>query len=281
MKKSEFQQSWDAFAKALNAKNNNDHLNVELADIEYLKKLEAHEDLIVSAKNCHITEAFNIAPNKKARKFSPDWMFKNSITIGQDGRGNFAIWMDVSKMDSLVLFVCHDPSEVTVLAKSPADFFDDLRVFLTSYGPKNHFGLLDEYLKNWEPEIETVSKIVHSKQMNIDIFDFGVANVGDRVALDHRGKNTIVKESNQRGVLLLTDEEESVIRSVKRRDQIWYIGLLSSLAMGFSFFYILQKKSIMISFLWTLMSFLMFFFVMMMMLDQYCIWRSRKRKICK
>lgn len=148
MKKSEFQLSWEAFTEALTAKNIGNLTNLEPPDLEHLNAMKAHEDLITAARHSHIAEAFNLAPSERARELSPDWIFKNSIAMGQDGCGNYILWMNVSRIDSPILFVCHDPAKVMVIAKSPADFFIDIRAFLSSYDDKTGSGLLYDYMRN-------------------------------------------------------------------------------------------------------------------------------------
>lgn len=277
MAQSEFKQSWGAFADSIEHLGHKSSLAVESADILYLKGMGAHKELMAAVKYNHAADEFNLAPNQKARDYTPDWMFKNAMAIGGDGCGNHAVWMDVSRMDSPVLFICHDPSEVTVLAKSPEDFFKNLRAFLPHYNAKNNANLLGAYLQTWTPQLTGKTGIIHTTKADQDLFDFSEAEIGDSVALDYRGKHTIVKKPYQTGVLRLTTEADDIIKKVKCRDRIWAFIALATLGLIFAFFYEIKGKSILASIGMTLFSLLIISGMFSMFLDPYYSWQEKRK----
>ena len=272
-----FKQSWDAFAESVRRLSDNSDLAIESPDINYLKGMGAHEELLAAAKHNHVVDEFNLAPNQKVRDYAPDWMFKNAAVIGGDGCGNYAVWMDVSRMDSPILFICHDPAEVTVLAKSPAIFFESLRAFLPQYDTKNSINLLGAYLESWTPQLTGKTGITHISKAGQDLFDFNGAEVGDSVALDYRGKYTIVQKPSRPGVLRLATEAEDTIKYVKRRDRIWAFIILGILGLIFAFFYGIKGKSILASIGMTLFSLLIISGMLIMCLDAFYSWQEKRK----
>ena len=228
------------------------------------------------AKNRNVVEKFNLAPNEKTREYTPDWMFKNSIPLCEDGCGNCVIWMNVSRIDSLILFICHDPSEVTVIAESPAAFFENLRAFLLLHDKKGDFDILYEYLQNWSVQSGKKTGIGHKTTGEKDIFEFGEANVGDSVSLHHRGKYTIVMEPELAGQLILATEDNDIIKKVKRRDQRWTIGFLIALGIVFTLFYRGTNGKALVSIGYTILSLFFFGGVFSITMDFYYSWKDKR-----
>lgn len=265
----EFQESWMSLARVVDRKLGKKNYNTELPDIDHLKRIGAHEKLIAVAEQRPSIDEFNLAPGQKNREYTPDWMFRNSFSIGGDGCGNFVIWMDASKIDSKILFICHDPSEVTILANSPAEFFDHLHTYLSNHEFNDKNSLLYGYLENWKPPTDTSSGIFHTNKNDRDVFDFNVGNIGDTVSLDFRGKYTIVSKSDRAGVLTLKTEEEETVRKIQMRDRIWAVVLVAAIGMVFVFFLQILNKTILASIGWTLLSLIMFSGIFSLTLDAY------------
>lgn len=274
----EFEKSWAAFAESLDSQGGHKTDEVERSDIGHLKDVGAHSELVNVAQKRSSVGQFNIAPHEKYREFSPDWMFKNAIPIGDDGCGNYVLWMDASRIDSPILFVCHDPAEVVVLSKSPTEFFNTMRLHLSSSDGKGQHGILYDYINSWTPQTAASSGIIHTPKSNRDVFDFNAANTGDAIALDVRGKHTIVLKPSQPGVLNLGTEAEDVVAQMRRRDRNWTIGLTAAFGVVFLFFYGVLNKSILASLGHTVLALLVTGTILSTTIDSYYIWREKRRR---
>lgn len=277
MDKSGFEQSWLAFATAADSLDDQTIIRGGQGDIAHLISIGAHKDLIKIAKNRFNVGEFSIAPTEKDRKSSPDWMFKNSLPLAADGLGNHALWMDVARMDSLILFVCHDPPEVFVLSKNPTDFFNNIRDHLVSNEKNNLHDVLYDYLEVWTDKTNSFSSLKYKKDSDRDIFDFNIADIGDSVALNNRGNRTVVSEGLEPGVLILSSENEDMTNGIKRRNQKWAIGTILLVSAIFIYFYAVQDNSMLASIGFTFLSLLMISGIMTMLVDEYYIWQEKRK----
>lgn len=275
--KSTFEESWVEFARSINSLSDEQVPNDETADIDHLESIGAHRGLIEAARRQCAIGQFNIAPNEDFRDSSPSWIFKNAIPIANDGCGNYALWMDGSWIDSLVLLVSHDPPEVVVLGKTPAEFFNAVGLHVTNSPTKNRHGIFHDYLEDWHCPTETASEVTHTSQDDCDVFDFNAANVGDSISLDFRGKHTIAQEPSRPGVLTLTDEDENVLAQIRRRNRVWIIGIVAMVAVIFCLFYVVLKQPIFSSVALTFCSLITGGYVLTTVIDKILLWRAKRR----
>lgn len=273
---SKFESSWNNLGKFFEREDETQSHQTYFADLNHLQQLGAHKALIDVAKKRPNIGPLSIAPNQKQREHSPEWMFKNSVPIGKDDLGNFVLWMDVTRLDSQILFVCHDPSEVTVLANTPVNFLDDFKNYISNSTGKIKQYILSSYLEDWVYEPKFPTGIIHQKHSDTEVFDFNTANIGDSITLDALGKNTIVIESTPPGRLTLGTESEEVITKLKRRDRNWAIGTAALLIVMFSLFYFGLNKSIWASLALSAVSLVVIFWIFMMMLDAYWSWLEKQ-----
>ena len=224
--------------------------NITPTDIKYLEKIKANPDIIEAAEFSAGIEEFYLAPTEEMRQYTPDF-FKDSLAIGDDGAGNFIVWMDIKDSNSKILWVCHDPAVIVVLADSPIAFFEGLiEGFDSPTFREKEESALGNFFENIKldtfesligkngfyngdsNELGLVETINHENHF----FDFTHAQVGVGIRLDLNGRYTSIEPTDKVGVITVGKQSDTRIKSQQKQDLLLYT-LMALCFLGFLYYF--------------------------------------------
>lgn len=230
-------------------------------DMAHLKSIGACPELLKAAG--YQAEIDNIywAPNKELREYAPDF-FANSLTVGDDGCGNFYCWLDVRDENSSILYICHDPPMIMVVADTAADWikapikisesqgFDETKE--SSWDQFYDAMDFNDMLRNsgnsslYNGQNNELG-LSHWQRDGLTYFDFNNARPKARVSLDYNGKHTAVVPIDKTGILALGVKDKETIKSQRRTDIISYALMAALLACCFYYFNQIANNSLVYS----------------------------------
>lgn len=240
----EILESWKAFIETAQAKDWEPPTLHDEGDLDHLRSIKAHPDLIKAAEHCFGIDDFYLAPTKSTRKFSTEFFFTKGLVIGDTGDGNYFLMVDARKSNSRIVYTDHDMRTVTVVAENIVEFFNALaRGFDTPDFVKMKEscvgGFFDEFEAVMAKKSDEDFGLTHTKGEEYDYFDFSKANLGAEADLTFRGKYSKIEEGQDSGVLILGTESDEVIARMKRKDRISclvFLAILAGVIWSFYFF---------------------------------------------
>lgn len=238
----ELLDSWKALIETAQEKDWEPPTLHEEGDLDHLRSIKAHPDLIAAAEHCFGLDDFYLAPTQSKRDYTPEFFFKNSLVIGDTGDGNFFLMVDAWKIDSRIVYADHDLATVTVVAESIVEFF---KALARGYDSPDFVELkescLDGFFEEFEASVAQKSDedlgLNHLSDEAFDYFDISNASLGAEIDLKFRGKYTKIEDGQESGVLILTTESDEVIARLKRNDRVSFLVFLSVFAGVIWLFY--------------------------------------------
>lgn len=265
---------WKSYIKTVRACDWDAPISVEYADIEYLEAIGACRELIEAAK--HLPGINNIywAPTEKMREYTPDCL-AGSLVIGDDGCGNFIYWMDVGDANSKIIYVCHDPAVIMVIAETASEWLEGLMQGFQSptFRQKqesdwgNFFtnsGLEAPEFKIWDTGFyngaDNELGLKRHLKDGLSYFDFADAKVGAGVSLQVNGKHTTLEPGEKTGIVRMGTLSKQAIKSQRKGDIITYALMAFCFAGCFYYFIQVDGKGMIGSFFSSLAITLLLFF---------------------
>lgn len=267
---------------------------IEEADIAYLKSIGAADELIEAASSLPSINNVYLAPSAEMREYAPD-CFANSLIVGDDGTGNFMCWMDVTEANSKILYLCHDPGVVMVIANSAVEWLEGLvqgfqsptfdKMEESDWG--NFFetsGLEKRESEIWKTNFYNGKTgelgLKHWQENGLSYFDFADAQVGTGFSLCFNGKYSVLEVGKQTGVVVMGVLSQEEVRLERRDDIMIYTLMALFFASCFYYFNQIVGKSIISSLFSSAASTAFFFFVAGMLyiwFDQLMDWLKAKK----
>ena len=275
MKKQSLVSVWKVYVDKAQKHSGTTAGGFEDDDIDHLKSIDACSELIAAAGYLSAFDDIYWAPNEELRKYAPDY-FPNSLIIGDDGCGNHMCWLDVRNANSKILFLCHDPAIIMVIANTATEWIEGLiggynsptfdEKGETSWGVfYEASGLEKSEKKIWREKINNGENddfgLVKWQKSGLSYFDFNNAHPGAGVSLDYNGKHTCIETGDQTGILALGVLSKETIKSQRRADVIIYFLMAICFAGCFYFFNQVDGKGVIASFFSSMVVTLLLFII--------------------
>lgn len=228
---------WGEYLKQSDKVSNSELLkNKSSQNITFMKKMGFSPDFIEAAK---------IERGTIYGDLQLDWMYSwiqrqnrffelrpKMLPIGDDGCGNFIYLYDVSNPDSQIIYMCHDPAVLMVIANSMEEFLQRILIILAE--TNNEQELFSSYIEKYEFS-EAAMRIwkqgyyngqnselgfIHQKHSNSKVYaNFTNAKPGAGISLSFFGKYTEIYYTNLKDVIAIEKMETDGIKKLKYKDK--------------------------------------------------------------
>ena len=229
--------------KNLVARARNENPNAELKskskdNIKFMTKMGFAPEFIEAAQTHRGMTYFDLEIDWMMSWLQRQNMFfefrPKMLPIGTDGCGNLIYLYDVSDPDTSVIYYCHDPAVIMVIAVNMTQFLEQLSLLAKldriKQGKDDLFDvfmeknkLSDSSMKIWEHKIyngEENNLGLHTSNFADKIHvDFSKALPGAGVSLAYFGKYTEIYFTNEKNVISIEKMDRNGVEELNRKDR--------------------------------------------------------------